>query len=409
MSNILQKRVLVTALGTMNCTTIVRELRKMPENFYIIGADINPVYTIYTSSEVDEYHQFPKATVDRQEYFQFVKQFCIEHHIDVYYCVVDEEVETMAMHREELSLIGVALCLANTEAIVTCHNKDKFAVWSEHYIPEYCIKRYPRYEDVNDESFPLFVKPKEGRASIGCVKVSNREELRKYQNNWSDYIVQEYTTGTFIAADVVRCRKTGITQICQRQELLRNGNGCGVSVKIVSNNHVERACTKIAELLDLDGVVNTEFFVDEKGVKIIEVNPRIPAGVEYSCLAGLNLVRLAYEIAIGKEIVSYGSIRNNTYFAKRYETYELKPKLITENSVRLTVFSEIFLKKSLVWLNDTEIREGMDIQYVTTPAMQVERFSKLPYRQDYKASYPHCSCNRYHQPQNEVPFFLQSE
>lgn len=320
----ISKRVLVTALGTMNCTTIVKELRKMSEKFYIIGADINPVHTIYTSMEVDEYHQFPKCTIDRNAYFKFILNFCIEHKVDVYYCVVDEEVETMALHRDELSSIGVILCVANTAAVVTCHNKNKFAIWSEKHIPEYCIRRFPRYEDVNDTDFPLFVKPVEGRASIGCSKIENRNELNRYRARWNDYIVQEFTTGIFVVADVVRCHKTGLTKVCQRQELLRNKNGCGVAVKIVAYSSIETVCYKIAEALELDGVVNMEFFVGDNTIRIIEVNPRIPAGVEYSCMAGLNLVQLAYDIARGEEIKKFEDLKLNRFYAKRYETYEIK-------------------------------------------------------------------------------------
>lgn len=317
------QRILITALGTMNCTTIVKELRKINSNFYLIGADINPANCIYTSTEVDEFYQFPKATTDREAYFLFVKNFCVTHNVNYYYCVVDEEVETMALHREELAKIGVTLCVANTNAVVTCHNKDKFAVWSEKYIPEYCIKRYSTPKEIKDEDFPVFVKPIEGRASIGCSKIEDRTAMEMYINKWNEFIVQQFITGVFIAADVVRCRKTGLTQVCQRQELLRNSNGCGVAVKIVINSEVDKACRKIAELLDLDGVVNVEFFVNDDDIKIIEINPRIPAGVEYSCLAGINLVKLALDIAKGDSILDISPINVGACLAKRYETYKI--------------------------------------------------------------------------------------
>lgn len=318
-----RKRVLITALGTMNCTTITKEVRKLSENYYIIGADINPRECIYTSTEVDEYYQFPKATENRESYFEFVRQFCLEHRVSIYYCVVDEEVETMALHRNDFEAVGVTLCVANTDAVVTCHRKDKFAVWSERNIPEYCIKRFVRYQDVQDKDFPLFVKPIEGRASIGCSKVENRHELETYKEQWSNFIVQEFTQGDFIVADIVRCKDTGLIQICQRKELLRNSNGCGVAVEIVVNSDVEKACRKIAELLDLNGVVNVEFFVNDNNIKIIEVNPRIPAGVAYSCMAGLNIVSLALDIAQGKTIDVKSPIKVGAHFAKRYETFEL--------------------------------------------------------------------------------------
>lgn len=77
-----KQRVLITALGTMNCTTIVSELRKFPNDYYLIGADINPAYCIATSKEVDEFYEFPYSTRDREGYFSFVYDFCKEHHID---------------------------------------------------------------------------------------------------------------------------------------------------------------------------------------------------------------------------------------------------------------------------------------------------------------------------------------
>ena len=79
-----RKRVLSTALGTMNSTTLVKEIRKFPENYYIIGADINIPQVIYTSMEVDEYYQFPKATENREEYYNYVRKFCVDHRVEIY-------------------------------------------------------------------------------------------------------------------------------------------------------------------------------------------------------------------------------------------------------------------------------------------------------------------------------------
>lgn len=316
-------RVLVTALGTMNCATIVKELRKLSKDIYIIGADINPIYCIFTATEVDEYYEFPKVTDDRERYFDFVRTFCVEHNINIYYCVVDEEVELMSLHRDELESLGVTLCVANTEAVITCHWKDKFAVWSENNIPEYCIKRFHRYEDIVEEDFPLFVKPIEGRASIGCKAIANPYNLLPYKNNWDQFIIQKFTDGELIVADIVRCRSNGLIQVCQRKELLRNSNGCGVAVEIVFNKEVEKVCHIIAEKLNLNGVLNAEFFVSDNVVKVIEVNPRIPAGVEYSCMAGLNVVQLAMKIALGETITEVKPINVGSYYVKRYETYEV--------------------------------------------------------------------------------------
>jgi len=316
------KRVLITALGTMNCTTIVSELRKIPQEYYLIGADINPSYCIATSREVDEYYQFPKATEDRESYFEFVKKFCVEHSIDYYFCVVDEEVETMAKHKDEFDEIGVKVCVANKEAVVICHNKDKFVAWSEMNIPDYCIKTYKNPEAIREVEYPVFLKPIEGRASIGCRKIENKSELQPYLNEWTNYVVQECIDADIVAVDIVRNKMTGQVEIAQRKELMRNSNGCGVAVEIVEDSKVREACMEIAEKLDVNGVVNCEFFMTEDGPKIIEVNPRLPAGIAYSCMAGLDIVMNAMRIANGEEC-HFEPIKVGAHYAKRYETYEL--------------------------------------------------------------------------------------
>lgn len=314
-------RVLVTAIGTMNCTTIISELKNAEEDFYILGADINPKHCIANSMEVDEYYQFPSVLADRQKYAQFVLNFCKEHEVKIIYCVVDEEVETLAKHRVDFEAVGVTLCLANTDAIVTCHNKDLFAEWSENHIPEYCIKRFKKFEEVRDEDFPVFIKPIEGRASIGCEQINTRAELQEYAHDWNKFVVQECISGNIIAVDIVSNQRTGQIEIAQRLELLRNSNGCGVAVEIVNNPDVREACFKIAHELKLNGVVNTEFFITPDGPKIIEVNPRLPAGIAYSCMCGLDVVMNALRIARGEEC-RFTPIRIGAHFAKRYETYE---------------------------------------------------------------------------------------
>ena len=315
-------RVLVTAIGTMNCTTIISELKNnTEEKFYILGADINPRSCIANSIEVDEYYQFPSVLTNREKYAEYVLGFCQEHSIQVMFCVVDEEVEVLAKHRKDFDRIGVLLCVANTGAIITCHNKDLFADWSEKFIPEYCIKRYKTYSEVKEYDFPVFIKPIEGRASIGCKKIETRSDLDPYADSWNNYVVQECVFGDIIAVDIVSNQKTGQIEIAQRLELLRNNNGCGIAVEIVNNPEVREASLLIAEHLKLNGVINAEFFITKDGPKIIEVNPRLPAGIAYSCMCGLDVVMNALRIARNQEC-KFNPIRIGTHFAKRYETYE---------------------------------------------------------------------------------------
>lgn len=313
--------ILVTAAGTVTASHIIKELNSAGE-YYIIGADINPANQIATSADVDEFHVFPPAICDLEGYITFVLDFCKQKNVEYYYATIDEEVANLSVHRAQFEAIGVRLCIANDYLINICHYKDKFNQWIAREIPEIAIKTYLTVEEIEDTDFPLFVKPIEGRASIGCREIANRDELLEYLkvNDIRDVIIQRCFSGEIITVDLVRNAKTGQLTQMQRVELLRNGNGCGIAVETIYDPKLHEICDKLMVKLNLNGVVNAEFFKTDKGYKIIEVNPRFSAGTSFSCMAGCNTVLNALWIARGDEC-RFGEVKPGQHFAKRYETY----------------------------------------------------------------------------------------
>lgn len=318
------KNILVTAIGTVNGTAIINELRKSDLQFHIIGADINPAYCIVNSQEVDEFYRFPSVLADSKFYYEYVLNFCKEHNVGAIFCVIDEEVVLYSEHREEFQKNGITLCIADSNTINICHNKDIFSDWIKNNMPSIWIRRFNSSDEIKDTDYPVFIKPIEGRASIGCKKIANVSELESSIDDWSNYIVQEFLDTEILAVDFIRNRETGFFAIVQRKELLRNSNGCGIAVEIVDYNEITEICKEIAIKLDLHGVINAEFFMtNTQGPKIIEVNPRLPAGTSYSCMAGLNSVINALRIAEGKDCI-VNKIKIGAHFARKYVTYEMK-------------------------------------------------------------------------------------
>ena len=316
------KNVLVTAIGTVTATAIVRELKKAG-GFYIIGADINNRNEIATSLDVDEFHKFPYSTDEK--YIPFVLDFCREHYVEYYYAVIDKEVVEISENLEKFSRIGTKLCVANYEFAKICHFKDVFGAWIRGHIPEIAIREYKSLIEAKEAEYPLFIKPAEGVASAGCLKIDSYEELTGYaapNEIGKTLIVQDFTSGTNITVDCVRNRSTGQKIQIQRRELLRNANGCGTAVEIFHDDHLEDICNFLIEKLDLNGVVNIEFFETSDGYKIIEINPRFSAGTSYSCMSGVNTVLNAMRIADGENCI-FGQIAVGAHFAERYEAYRM--------------------------------------------------------------------------------------
>lgn len=318
--------VLVTAIGTVASTTIISQLRKSGD-YRIIGGDIYLKNQIATSKDVDEFYTFPSAIRDLEGYIEFVAGFCREHGVSYYFATIDEEIANLSAHRAVFEEIGVKLCIPNEQLVKTCHYKDRFSDWVLENMPEIGTRRYRRFSEV--EHYPVFVKPVEGRASIGCRKIEDRqtaEELLRGGLREEDCVIQDFNEGEIITVDLIRNALTGQMQQIQRIEYLRNSSGCGIAVEIVNIPALQDICERLMEKLDLNGVVNAEFFhrKTEAGdsFRIIEINPRFSAGTSFSCLAGCDIVTEAVRIASG-EACSFGTPAIGAHLAKRYETYRL--------------------------------------------------------------------------------------
>lgn len=316
--------VLVTAIGTAASTAIVSQLRNAGV-YHIIGGDIYQKNQVATSKDVDEFYTFPSAIRELDAYIDYALRFCMEHHVSFYFATIDEEIANLSENRDKFEGIGVSLCIPNHSLVMTCHYKDTFSNWIRDNIPEIYIKRYGSFSGIKDADFPLFMKPVEGRASLGCRKIENRGALESMVSEGvkeSDLVIQQYTEGEIVTVDLIRSAKTGHACQVQRIELLRNPSGCGIAVEIISDPKLTEICNQLMEKLDLNGVVNAEFFREGNQYKIIEINPRFSAGTSFSCAAGCDTVIAALAIAVendfepGKPVVGM-------HLAKRYETYRL--------------------------------------------------------------------------------------
>lgn len=318
----MKRIVLVTAIGTVTATAIVKELKKTG-NFYIIGTDINKKNEIATSLDTDEFYTFP-AIADMDYYLSFVLNFCQEHKVEYYYAVLDKEVVKISEHKNDFAGVGTKLCVVDYDFAKLCHYKNIFSKWIENHMPEINIKTYCSFEDLCKASFPVFIKPVEGVASSGCKKINTLEELESEvikENIGQSVIVQEYVSGQNITVDCIRNRKTKQKMQVQRKEILRNSNGCGIAVEIFHNEILAEICERVMDELDLNGVINIEFFDTGKGYRIIEINPRFSAGTLYTCMSGINTVLNAMYIADGQECV-FGEPMIGAHYAERYETYQ---------------------------------------------------------------------------------------
>lgn len=314
-------RILLTALGTNNSSSICKYLRQNSEN-YLVGTDIYPSMYVVASQEVNKFYTVA-SIYEMDKYFEQLIEIIKKEKIEIVIPIIDEEVLFFAQHHHVFDEMGVKLFVSNSASIEICRDKHKTFELIKKSLPEIYTKT--DWLTANIQQFPIFVKPNSGRASIGCQKISDKIELELLlRKNTESYIFQEYVEGDFFTVEFINDLQSGYFGALVRQEFVRNKNGCGVVVQIKQNDVLEKTVEKIAHLINYDGIGNCEFIYQNGKYHLIEINPRISAGIDYSIQAGMNFIQQKLDLSNGRKLkTDKTQIKYEKYFIRRYETYEM--------------------------------------------------------------------------------------
>ncbi len=314
--------VLVTAIGSFSADCVIRELKALGHR--IIGTDIYEENWIPASKEVDRFLQVPLSS-EEEKYITALLSLCAEEKVQYLFPLTDLEVDALNRHREAFAAAGVCLCMSGEEEITLLRDKLSLSMKVNGILrglshPELKgnVRIIPsrRAADIDFENvtYPLILKPVNGRSSSGLYRIFQEDQLGFAFSNICDpskmddsalenYIVQPLIKGHVVTVDVLRDSK-GHCVAVPREELLRTPNGAGLSVRVFRDSALIAACRQIAAGLNVLGCVNFEFIRGEgSGVYyFIECNPRFSGGVAFTELAGVPVVSGALRCFAGEEI-----------------------------------------------------------------------------------------------------------
>lgn len=146
-------------------------------------------------------------------------------------------------------------------------------------------------------TYPLIAKPSKGSGSQGVRLLQNEQELLEYLPDGiesSDWILESYCAGRQFSMEV--CGTPQKYQTFQLTELLMDEVfDCRGVLAPVQEKNIERLVQteilKLAERLQLHGIMDIEVAADEKGIRVFEIDARFPSQtpltVYYS--TGVNL------------------------------------------------------------------------------------------------------------------------
>lgn len=208
---------------------------------------------------------------------------------------------------------------------------------------------------------PYIIKPSGESGSAGVRLANTREEVEEFFANCIDpenWLAQEYLEGPSYSVEVIgngsEYRTYAITQIHMDDVY----DCCMVSAPCDIGSAKEKEFAeigeKIARLLGLKGIMDVEVIDDGRGLKVLEIDARIPSqtpiAVYYS--SGNNLLTEIADIAV------YGEFRHEKHSERKactYEHYQVKDgKLKREGehsmsaALPLSVSNELFASQIVI-------------------------------------------------------------
>ncbi len=332
----MKKTIIVTAIGSFSAQAVIETCHR--EGYRVVGCDIYSENWVVNSRDVDRFFQAPYAT-DRDRYKQFLRDVCRQEQADYILPLTDAEIDVFQEWPEAEKELGAVICMSGYEAVSLCRNKEKMEGFLTPLhiccpIPGESLLSVMEREagsGYKNLSYPLVMKPVDGRSSQGLRVVESPKEMElavELSRTRADrYLVQPRIDGRIVTVDTARDPESGKTACVARRELIRTHNGAGVSVYVFRSRELERQCHALADAIGIRGCVNFEFIENEdnegrKQWHFLECNARFSGGVAFSCMAGYDMVKNHLNCFNGKGLEPVEKITEQ-YIARRYGEYRM--------------------------------------------------------------------------------------
>ncbi len=284
--------ILILSAGTRN--KIVQYFKKETTgNGNVIATDMSVLApAIY---EADKYYIVPRMT--DKGYLDVILDICKKERINGVLSLIDPELSLLAENSDRFADIGTTVIGSSYALCEMSLDKMQMFEWlSQHNYK--CAKSYMDkdtfYEDVDAGriTYPVFVKPARGSASIAISKVYDKETLELLFSHDGELMIQEFLDGQEIGADVYIDTISGeVVSIFTKKKLKMRSGETDKSVSFKDEKLFE-LITDFVKKAGYKGQIDIDIFDINGEYYISEVNPRFGGGYPHAYESGCNHMKL---------------------------------------------------------------------------------------------------------------------
>ena len=284
--------ILILSAGTRN--KIVQYFKKELNGAgKVIATDCsNLAPAIY---EADKYYITKRITEDG--YLEDILNICKNENINTLFTLIDPEISLISRNIEKFKKIGVNPIVSDYDKVEMCFDKYKmynFLKENNFKTAKSYIDKQEFYKDLeyNKITFPVFVKPVKGSASLNINKVNSKEELDVIWKQADDLMIQEFMNGQEYGADVYidMISKEPVLIFVKKKIKMRAGETD--KSESFKDDKLFELIKDFVKKAGFKGIIDIDIFEVNGEYYISEVNPRFGGGYPHAYESGVNAPKM---------------------------------------------------------------------------------------------------------------------
>lgn len=287
------KKILVTGIGGDVAQGIATIIRESYSDYYLVGTDLSE----YNAARVfvDKFYIVPAAS-SKIDYISHLKKIFNAENIDIVIPTTEPELEVV---KSGIPISGISWITCGESTIEVGIDKLKTIE---------CLSglgiQVPWTQPValgTPNVFPCILKSRFGSGSRNFFVVRDVDDATFLSRRYPDAIFQELLLpdDQEVTCAVYRTRDQ---QIGVLQLLRRLTGGLTSWAKVIDIAEIEETCKVLAEALSLQGSMNVQLRITDKGIRIFEINPRFSSTALMRHRMGFSDVLWAIAEAEGKPV-----------------------------------------------------------------------------------------------------------
>lgn len=292
--------ILIASCGTRN--KIVQYFKKaLDDTGRVIATDCSPnAPALY---EADAHYIVPRIT--EEGYLDVLYEICRKENISGVLSLIDPELSLLSLHEADFAALGVTVIGSSYQLCERTLNKWEMYQWLKAH-GYACARSYMDIDAFLADaakgvlSYPVFVKPAKGSASIAISKADDEETVRLLLSHGEEMMIQEFLDGQEIGADCYIDMLSGeVVSIFTKKKLVMRA---GETDKAVSfkDERLFALIERFAAEAGFRGQIDIDIFEIDGTYYISEVNPRFGGGYPHAYECGVDHTKLICNNLLGK-------------------------------------------------------------------------------------------------------------